>query len=359
MKLELGMQLRGDLTSDEEKFLKAQIEEKMEKTKNLQRASEEGLKKLQSMEEAFTRLKQVTGVKNVEEMHEKFSNQKSNKLQLELEVKDAEHRLSAAKKNLNKLETQFQELKSSGVGLAELNRENINRLEELYNEARNDQKSIRADAERISNVLLGLHQGAQGLLQRVHPYLSLTDAGVFELTQLGEDNSPWTETVDSLTTAEHVLSKMMEAISGDSTSANNNGYDDEEDNESAFSRESGSIDSIEEMPNTTNNIRIKSKRFLRDVDITDEIQIPSAINEVEKDEVVIPIDTNADNIDDPNIPSRVGVKKFSVRRSLEAKRKEEMALRSKRYFFFFLFYVYYFVYNVNIANFSQLDYWIE
>ena len=99
------------------------------------RAAEEGLKKLQQMEEAFAKLKQVTGVKNVEEMHEKFSNQRyvcstlcsnlcifcayaknnlnhgyfyawlleyvltvifvisvrSNKLQLEMEVKDAEN----------------------------------------------------------------------------------------------------------------------------------------------------------------------------------------------------------------------------------------------------------------------------
>lgn len=51
------------------------------------RAAEESQKRLQSMEEAFTKLKQVTGVKNVEEMHEKFSNQKSNKLQLDLEVR--------------------------------------------------------------------------------------------------------------------------------------------------------------------------------------------------------------------------------------------------------------------------------
>lgn len=50
------------------------------------RASEEGQKKLQSMEEAFTKLKQITGVQNVGDMHEKFSNQKSNKLQLEVEV---------------------------------------------------------------------------------------------------------------------------------------------------------------------------------------------------------------------------------------------------------------------------------
>jgi hypothetical protein len=51
------------------------------------RASEEGQKKLQSMEEAFTKLKQITGVQNVGDMHEKFSNQKSNKLQLEAEVR--------------------------------------------------------------------------------------------------------------------------------------------------------------------------------------------------------------------------------------------------------------------------------
>lgn len=113
------------------------------------RASEEGLKKLQAMDEAFTKLKQVTGVKNVEEMHEKFSNQKSNKLQLELEVyknqcnarctevvyfcvttlqvKDAEHRLAAAKKAYAKQEQIYQELKSSGSGMTELNRESINK----------------------------------------------------------------------------------------------------------------------------------------------------------------------------------------------------------------------------------------
>lgn len=39
------------------------------------------------MEEAFTKLKQITGVQNVGDMHEKFSNQKSNKLQLEAEVR--------------------------------------------------------------------------------------------------------------------------------------------------------------------------------------------------------------------------------------------------------------------------------
>lgn len=77
------------------------------------------------MEEAFTKLKQVTGVKNVEEMHEKFSSQKSSKLQLELEVKDSEAKLNNLKKNYSRLEMTFQELKSDGSGMTEISRDNI------------------------------------------------------------------------------------------------------------------------------------------------------------------------------------------------------------------------------------------
>ena len=44
-----------------------------------------------------------------------------------VQCKDAEHRLAAAKKANQKMEAQFQELKSSGSGLTELNRESINK----------------------------------------------------------------------------------------------------------------------------------------------------------------------------------------------------------------------------------------
>jgi hypothetical protein len=37
MKIQLGIELRGDLTIEEEKFLQSQIDEKLEKTKNLQK----------------------------------------------------------------------------------------------------------------------------------------------------------------------------------------------------------------------------------------------------------------------------------------------------------------------------------
>ena len=53
-------------------------------------------------------MRKLPGVRAVEEMHEKFSNQKSNKNQLEMEVKDAEKRLAAAKKAYNRQEMLFQ-----------------------------------------------------------------------------------------------------------------------------------------------------------------------------------------------------------------------------------------------------------
>lgn len=304
------------------------------------------MKKLQQMEEAFTKLKQVTGVKNVEEMHEKFSNQRSNKLQLEMEVKDAEHRLAAAKKANQKQEQIFQELKSSGIESAELNRDNIKRLEELYTEARNDQKAIKADSDRIAAVLLGLHQGSQGLLQRIQPYLHLTEGGVFELTQLGEETAPWTETVDALTTAEHVLTKMMEAIAGDNAAPGPGGYDDDDDNDSAHSRDSRSVDTVEEAPNYANNVRIRSKKVIRDVDNEEEVPtgavavvgaygIPStekddANDAAANEERALAAAGDGLHEDAVVVPSRVAVKTLAVRRSQDAKRKEDMAIRRKR-----------------------------
>ena len=48
--------------------------------------------------------------------------------------------------------------------MAELNRDSINKLEEAFADAKNDQKFIMSDSDRVGNVLLGLHQGATGII---------------------------------------------------------------------------------------------------------------------------------------------------------------------------------------------------
>ena len=65
---------------------------------DLLKQSEQSSNELQKMESAFAKLKQVTGVRVVEEMHDKFLSQNTNKAQLEIEAKEGESRLATIQK---------------------------------------------------------------------------------------------------------------------------------------------------------------------------------------------------------------------------------------------------------------------
>ncbi len=62
----------------------------------------------------------------------------------------------------------------------------------------------------------------------------------------------------------------MEAIAGDNAATNPNGYEEDDDDNSIYSRESASIETSEEAPDQTNNIRIKSIRFYRELETEDD-----------------------------------------------------------------------------------------
>jgi len=212
-KAKLATELRGDLTKEEEGLLRRQLREKEENTRKLQRANEESQKKITAMEDAFMLIKQVTGVSSLEEIVEKFSNQRINKKNLEKDVRDTEHKLADAKKNAAETEDMFQDAKASGSGADDLNRELIDRMEEEIASARNELKITKAATERLGTVLVALRQGAHGLLQRIQPYKELVnDSPVFELTTVADEDDSSAETMDALSNAEQCLSKMLEII---------------------------------------------------------------------------------------------------------------------------------------------------
>lgn len=74
------------------------MKEKEEKTKRLQRANEESQRKVQAMDDAFTKIKQITGMSSLDDMVDKFAAQRTNKKNLEKEVSEVEQRLAEAKK---------------------------------------------------------------------------------------------------------------------------------------------------------------------------------------------------------------------------------------------------------------------
>jgi len=262
-KIALAIELKGDLTRDEEHFLRGQLGNKVEKTKSLQRATEESHKRLTAMEDAFTQLKQVTGVSSLDDMYEKFNNQKNSKKALEADVKDATDRVAKAKKTVAKLEHQFQEIKASGGGMAELTREAMESSETAIRSKKAEYKLIKSDTERLAGLLLGLQQGSAGLQQRVSPHLYLSDGNVFELTE-AEEKQPWVLAMDALSTAEQILAKMMEALAGDGTGSPTNLKGIVDDDDKSVSSEALSVGTAAEAPPPAKNVRIKSTKILRE-----------------------------------------------------------------------------------------------
>lgn len=127
----------------------------------------------------------------------------------------------------------------------------------------------------MNSVLIALKQGAHGLLQRVQPYLTLVDAGVFELTassNVGDENDMWAETMDSLSTSEQVLSKMLEIISGGEAAPTKLPGGDSGNYE--FGREGDSIGT--EPPSMTTNVRIRSRRIRKEHEEIDPHPINNA-----------------------------------------------------------------------------------
>lgn len=276
VKMALATELRGDLTKDEEVLLRTQLKEKEEKTKRLQRANEESQRKVQAMDDAFTKIKQITGMSSLDDMVDKFAAQRTNKKNLEKEVSDVEQRLAEAKKLNMKAEQAFQDRKSSGVhgvvgGAVESSRDSSGSMEERIQAARYEYKITKAGTDRLHAVLVALRQGAHGLLQRVQPYMALVDAGVFELTSAGamggEEGDSWAETMDALGTSEQVLSKMLEVIGGTDPSPNKMGGGLDQNSFDSFGQ--GGFDAMSESvlteaPSLTTNVRVQSRRTKRD-----------------------------------------------------------------------------------------------
>ncbi len=156
---------------------------------------------------------------------------------------------------------------------------------------------------------------------------------------------------------------MTEAISGDGAAVAPGGAFDEDDDD-AHSMDSRSLDTTDEAPNMANNVRIKSRRFLRDYEVDDDVA-PGAGDKDKEDPVDLILMTvntaiSADIVggtaggqggmtaggaaggggtgnagaaammDDAKVPSRVAVKKLSAQVSIEARRREEMEVRRKK-----------------------------
>jgi hypothetical protein len=175
MRKEFASELKGDLSLEEEQALKAKLTHHQKLTEDLRQQNEQLQRDATELEHAFIQIRQATGVNSLDEMVEKFVGQEGNRRALQAEKVEAEGRLANAKHAKEETESRFTELKASGIGSTEMNREIADKLEGEITAAKQELKQSKAACERLEAVLVALRQGVVGLYQRLRPFANLLE----------------------------------------------------------------------------------------------------------------------------------------------------------------------------------------
>ncbi|CAK4627735.1 unnamed protein product [Aphanomyces euteiches] len=321
---ELAAELRGDLSFDEERKLLREIENKRKANNDLSAANMEISQRAADHDQVFLQLKQATGASSLQDVVDKFAAQNSSNGSLEKEKARAEARLAAAKAAKEAAIKGLNDLKASGIGGIELNRDVYTALENEILQAKGQLKSNKASYEGLDSVLAAVRQGASSLVQRLVPFddiLELNDETLVSLT--GKDSVN-----ELLSIAEIKFAKIIELVGQQNGSVGSfNGFGGEGDDGFDDHARGDMADDAKHSTwtPTGNSDPIMHKNNIR-------VQIRTATNpdSARSDSSsTAPDDEANDGIMDVLVPSRDILKMSSNRHFAEIMRKKELSEKRK------------------------------
>lgn len=339
---EIAAELRGDLSAEEETRLLRSIESRERVNEALHLANLTKSQKAADYEEVLDQLKLAAGATSLEEAMEKLFAQGTTTTSLEKEKAQAEARLIAVRQEKEQALQALNELKASGIGGIELNREVYNTLENEIQQSKVTLKVNKAGYERLDGVITGVRQGSFGLAQRLQAFDDVLDVTSLEngsnlLTSStsGIPGSARGEHADCLAIAELKLTKMLELVGQQNSSVNSfggfggsggNGGESEETYEDGSSRADLDDRNAPWSPTMNsdpvlhrNNIRVRpGVPFSRQLQFEREDSLDSA-----RSDVSAVSDSGSDHID-VLVPSRDILKMSSSRHFSEVMRKKEV-----------------------------------
>lgn len=230
---EIAAELRGDLSAEEEARLLRSIESRERANEALHVANLTKSEKVADYEAVLSELKLAAGATSLEEVVEKLFAQGATTVSLEKEKAQAEARLIAARQEKEQAFQALNELKASGIGGIELNREVYNTLENEIQQAKATLKVNKSAFERLDGVITGIQQGSFGVAQRLEAFDDVLDLSSGDSASsllggaVGGGSSPpgagagaRSEHMDSLALAELKLTKMLELVGQQNNSVN-------------------------------------------------------------------------------------------------------------------------------------------
>ncbi|KAL3662617.1 hypothetical protein V7S43_012469 [Phytophthora oleae] len=242
---EMVAEMRGDLSAEEEARLVKCIENRERANEALHAANMVKSQKNADFEAVLAELKLAMGATNLREVVEKIGAQAATSLSLDTEKTQAEERLVSVRLQKEQALQELNELKASGIGGIELNREVYNTLEKEIQQAKASLKVNKSAFERLDGVMSAVRQGSFGLARRLQAFDDVLETGMGDTCGVGSTPNSTGNTGSGmaptnsmlslmsggehagyLVTAEIKLTKILEIVGQSSSSVNSfGGYD--------------------------------------------------------------------------------------------------------------------------------------
>ena len=148
----------------------------------------------------------------------KISQHDANQRRLVKEKKEAEDRLRTVKLSLSNDQDSLQELKTSGVGDIQWNRDVLDGIHASIADEKAEVKIAYSANEKLQDLLVGIRQGSNGLFNRLLPFHSTLfigeDAPKMGKIDLTNATQAASDTFEMIQFVEKVLNKILLDIGG-------------------------------------------------------------------------------------------------------------------------------------------------
>jgi coiled-coil domain-containing protein 151 len=165
---------------------------------------EEEQKKITTYEEAFRKIKDATGVSDVNEVIQKFLTQDETHNNLVVMTKEAQARIDALNEEKTQAKAKVEEIKYSGTGSLG-SRRIVDEFESHLSEASSKCERNKQKYERIAKILINVKSGVEHLADKLEPITVEQEAVVMTDSTV----------VEVLAQCEAKLMRLMDSLEGD------------------------------------------------------------------------------------------------------------------------------------------------
>ena len=208
MRRDIKSEAQGDLSKEQEGVLKtAVVANAMFHEQNEMQIREEQ-SRITSFEEAFQKIKEATGVSDVNQVIQKFMTQEDTNNNLKQLTKEAQSRIDTLNEEKEAARAKLEELKYSGAG-GSGSRRIVDEYEQQLSEGASKNDRVRLKFERVNKVLITMKAGTEHLHEKLEgikhegPVVPMSDETV----------------VDVMAVCEQKLLKALEALGDDEEEA--------------------------------------------------------------------------------------------------------------------------------------------